>query len=92
MLLDRTLVVNTYPAGFQYPDSTGYFAGENLTGDLAILARVFEQDTVTRSGSGPSELIVGQHVTQGLSGLSQQDFRYSTLREVVSQLAPVCRL
>lgn len=79
IMLDRSLVIQSYTAGYQY-------AG--LIGDQAILAAAFEKDVVGPHGTrASSEIKARRFVELGLSSLSQQDFRYSTLREVVAQLA-----
>ena len=79
LLLDRSLVIQSYPADFRY---------DGLAGDRAIIAAAFEQHTVGLFGSSVSSPIaVRTYVQQGLLSLAQQEFRYSTLREVTSQLA-----
>ena len=79
ILLDRTLVRQNYQADFRY---------DGLVGDRAMIASAFERDVLgPGGGSGASEISARTHVEQGLTVLSQQVFKYSTLREVVSQLA-----
>ena len=79
VLLDRTLVIQSYAANFQY---------DGLIGDKALIASAFEVDAVGAFGTSVRSEIDGRiAVEQGLPVLSQQEFRYSTLREVVSQLA-----
>ena len=79
LLLDRGLIIQSYEANFEY-------AG--LVGDKAILASAFEKDIIGAYGTkSTSEINARTDVAQGLAALSQQDFRYATLREVVSQLA-----
>ena len=79
VLLDRTLVLQNYEAGYTF---------DGLTGDRAIIAAAFEKDALgANSSSAASEIKARQFVDQGLAALSQQLFRYSTLREILSQLA-----
>ena len=79
LLLDRSLVLNRYAAGITY---------DGLTGDKGLIARIFETGVLQATGGlGASEILARTYVDQGLTSLTQQDFRYATLREVVSQLA-----
>ena len=109
ILLDRTLVRQSYQTGYTYPTGSDPYTFPRkdrtlpdgsrigLMGDQAIIASAFDNDVIGRSGSqSRSEIIVdvgadsnelNPPVTLGLDSLAQQDFRFSTLREVVSQLA-----
>ena len=88
LLLDRSLVIQDYPANYIYAPTEGPYAGTSLSGIQAIVAAAFEKDIIGQFGvSASSEIEARMHVIQGLPSLSQQVFRYSTLREMVSQLA-----
>ena len=83
ILLDRSLVLQNYPVGFTYGTNP------ELIGDKAIMASAFEEDLIGVSGASdlPSEIDAEEFVEQGLPVLAHQQFKYNSLREVVSQLA-----
>ena len=85
ILLDRSLVRQDYEANFTYTTD----AGDQLVGDRALIAASFGRDVLGVGGaSASSEInVTSDTVEQGLPSLSQQVFKYSTLREVCSQLA-----
>ena len=92
VLLDRSLVLNDYNADYEYMtqelDDDGNEVDVTLVGDRALLASIFERSVLgSGGGTSSSEINARTFVEQGLTSLSQQVFRYSTLREVVSQLA-----
>ena len=88
LMLDRTLVIQDYPANYIYAPTEGDYMGTSLSGIQAIIAAAFEKDIIGQFGvSDSSEIEARTFVEQGLPSLSQQVFRYSTLRETVSQLA-----
>ena len=92
IMLDRSLVLQSYPANFK---DGGYI------GDVAILYNVFNSEVYSggtdNTVGGASEILVipgddpsdpnQGFVDQGLKALELQIFRFSTLREVVSTLA-----
>lgn len=80
-LLDSSLCYGSYPPGFTYTNNLG----QALVGDLAIMAHLFEQSVVTDFGTlGASEIIIDSaYCQQGSKSLSQMDFPYVYLREVV---------
>lgn len=60
----------------------------NLMGDRAIIAAAFERDVLGAFGSdASSEIEARNNVTQGLNSLSNLQYKYNSLREVVTQLA-----
>ena len=90
VLLDRTLVLQNYVADYTHtdPDGTIYH------GDKGIITSAFERDALGPFGlRQKSEIDVrggtntNPFVQEGLRSLSQQQFRYNTLREVLSQLS-----
>ena len=87
VLMDRSLVLQQYRPDYTYTN----LQGQDLVGDVAILASIFERDTLGAFGistKSPIEVIVGHdYVQQGLRSLSQQEFRYNSQREAISQLA-----
>ena len=84
ILLDRTLVLQNYVVGYTYTNSQGSFVG-----DRAIIGAALERDSMGEGGgSTGSEIRFDPSlIEQGLDNVSQQLFKYSTLREVVSQLS-----
>lgn len=91
LLLDRTMVLQDYPPDFKYPDLlTGPY-----TGDVAILKAAFEKDSLGIDGESTSSEISVELTTEGgfvrkteaLDNIGQHLFKFSTLREVVAQLA-----
>ena len=87
VLLDRTLVYATYPAGFTYVyDSTTFY------GDQAIIMDLFQNRCLFPSGAangqlGPSEITVVDYVAEGTHGLTAMNFLNMTLRECLDLLA-----
>lgn len=86
ILLDRTLAFQSFPPNYIFTDDE---TGERLQGDKGLIAGAFERSIVGVGGATgqKSEISVRRFVEQGLPNLSQQDFKYSTLREVLSQIA-----
>ena len=79
ILLDRSLVIQSYPPAFVY---------DGLIGDKAIIANAFEENIVGAYGTRTNvDIGARTHVQQGLRALSHQQFRYATLREVLAQLS-----
>lgn len=82
VLLDRSLVYASYPAGFTY-------SGE--VGDKAILKDLFDNRVIQANGTAHGEIgaseITSDYVDTGTPGLAPLNFFYMTLRECVELLA-----
>ena len=80
ILLDTTLVFNSYPSGFTY---------DGLIGDKAVIAHLFEKSIVgATGGTGPaSEIEARTYVQQGLSSMAAIYFYYTSLREALNTIA-----
>ena len=87
ILLARTLCLQNFPAGYDY---------EGLRGDKAVIASAFEVNSLGPGAgdAGPetqgvnwSGIEARTNVQQGLETTAQLLFRYSTLQEIVVQLA-----
>ena len=87
VLMDRSLILQQYRPDYTYRN----LRGQDLVGDVAILASIFERDTLGPLGisaKSPIEVVFDrEYVQQGLPSLSQQEFRYNSQREALSQLA-----
>jgi hypothetical protein len=82
MLLQHTLVYGSYPPGYIY---TNQF-GQNLVGDLAVIANLFEKCVVGVNGdqTTASEIKVSsQYCQQGTTNLSTLNYIYSYQQEVL---------
>lgn len=78
ILLDTTIVLASYPAGYTY---------DGLSGDQAIIANLFEQAVVgLTGGSSASEIEARTYVGQALSGTAAMTFNYVTLREAMATI------
>ena len=90
VLLDRTLVLQNYVADYEHVDADG----TTYHGDKGIIISAFERDALGPFGLRQKSEIdvrggteVNPFVQEGLRSLSQQQFRYNTLREVLAQLS-----
>jgi len=86
ILLNKILFYNVYNTAYTYKN----IAGQNLQGDLAILANLFEKSVFSSHGIGyaPSEIIVSPtYCQQGIPVNGALNFVYTYAQEAVSQLA-----